>query len=368
MRRIDGVWQPDEVAAGMVVRYANGQVYDISRQSEGNGLIEFSRASRIRFHTDASVGNGRQVIGLKRRLGDIVIGNTISGVAVINAKVVGVCDAHTVVVALPNDPREWLVDLDRQPLQLEAIPVASGPATVDGISRYHTAKWPAEIGSAFANRSYAMIDDLKAIGVVPASAMPDVLRAMAGAAHRPFSLAARNPAAVVLETLCYDVPASCIWAHEDRDAITVYVDVPDSKVSGKALRGAAVVANAARPMDSVPVRVERSQMHALRALAKAAEAYLKSPQGQRHIAEWLIRRYERRYPAFATARRAAVMAHMETAVRFADSVVPGMLIALREYEDLRGIGREPSPQAVARGLETVNERILAIYERYRGLP
>lgn len=364
MRKVDGVWQPDKLAPGMVARVPCGTVYDIEWGHDGGGLRERSRNSGVRFQIDA--GADRNVIGLRRSAGDIRIGNTISGVGVINAKVVGVCDAHTVVVALPNDPREWLVDLDRKPLQLEAIPVASGPATADGISRYHTAKLPAEIGSTYANR-YATVDDLKAIGVVPASAMPDVLRAMAGAAHRPFSLAARNPAAVVLDTLCHDVPASCIWAHEGRDAVTVYVDVPvPIKVSDDALRKAELVANAARPMDAVPVRVERSQMPALRAFAKAAEAYVKSPQGQRHIAEHHIRKDALRYPAFATARRAATMAYVETSGTA--GCVPSLLAWLREYEDLRGIGREPSRQSVAFARQSFDEDIAAIYERYRGLP
>jgi hypothetical protein len=85
----------------------------------------------------------------------------------------------------------------------------------------------------------------------------------------------------------------------------------------------------------------------------------------------LLREDARRHPAFATARKCALLAALEDSEVHAGDVghVPLFLAELRAYEAARGGGRTPSPLAVV-GYTTDAEdaRILAAYERTRSLP
>jgi hypothetical protein len=79
----------------------------------------------------------------------------------------------------------------------------------------------------------------------------------------------------------------------------------------------------------------------------------------------------RRFPAFASARRCAVLADIETAGGWRQQIDVAVLCEqLRTYEDARGGARRPAPEAVRRftmGYAS-RENDLAAYERARALP
>jgi hypothetical protein len=82
----------------------------------------------------------------------------------------------------------------------------------------------------------------------------------------------------------------------------------------------------------------------------------------------------RRFPAFATARRCAVMAAYEAQPNLHESAAHDMLTNLRGYEDARGVGRDPWVRAAdpfvgwgrRGGTERAVEAAVASYERARG--
>lgn len=91
----------------------------------------------------------------------------------------------------------------------------------------------------------------------------------------------------------------------------------------------------------------------------------------------VLREDARRYPAFATARRCAVMAACEWAARewaevseepcpFAAADARLVLAACRSYEARRGVMKAPSEKAIAWSLESYTASLDA-YERARGL-
>jgi hypothetical protein len=82
----------------------------------------------------------------------------------------------------------------------------------------------------------------------------------------------------------------------------------------------------------------------------------------------------RRFPAFATARRAAVVAKCEgepahdTMTTIHAPLASAMLGWLREYEEKRGAGRAPSEAANFHARVTFGTDAQAVYERARSLP
>lgn len=163
-------------------------------------------------------------------------------------------------------------------------------------------------------------------------------------------------------TYALSVDFRCVWARHESGTSTVFVDA--ESVCGPELQRVEDELRKLVPK-GVVFTVNRSQMPALRSFAEAVAAAVASPQGQRLVAEWYLSIYARKHPAFALARRAVVMAMMEGKNRIAEHAVPDLLIALREYEDLRGIGREPSQQAVDHARESFGRGLMAIYERAR---
>lgn len=171
--------------------------------------------------------------------------------------------------------------------------------------------------------------------------------------------------AVLLEdkvTYALSVDFRRVWARYESGTSIVFVDA--ESVCGSELQRVEDELRKLVPK-GVVFTVNRSQMPALRSFAEAVAAAVASPQGQHLVAEWYLNIYARKHPAFALARRAVVMAMMEGKNRIAEHAVPDLLIALREYEDLRGIGREPSQQAVDHARESFGRGLMAIYERAR---
>lgn len=99
--------------------------------------------------------------------------------------------------------------------------------------------------------------------------------------------------------------------------------------------------------------------------------YTLAAPGERALAEQYLRKDAQQHPEHATARRAVVMAAMErSSARSAMTSAPVLMLLgyLREYESLRGPGREPWPRAMAFARDTFGEAHMAVYERYRWLP
>lgn len=173
-----------------------------------------------------------------------------------------------------------------------------------------------------------------------------------------------NIAAAVASFL--DIGASRVTVSE-AEGVVVYVDAPPELVDEGELARTVHYVRSRLPL-GVSVLVERSRLWALRAfgagVAAACEA-ADSPRGLRMAVEEVAREDARLHPAFAKARWAALVAHVEQRGRMGPSGARCTLDALHAYEAARGGARTPRPEAVASFPPWPD--ILAVYERCRSL-
>lgn len=97
-------------------------------------------------------------------------------------------------------------------------------------------------------------------------------------------------------------------------------------------------------------------------------------EARRREIDRVLAKDARRFPAFATARKCAVIAMFEDAppvppADLMDEVhVEQWIVNLRDYEDLRGIGRAPSAAAQRYAQGNLHDMTVTVYERARSLP